>query len=204
MWGLEIRLDDDHVDRAVSQLIAGVMGDLARVEHKQKLRRITSGIKAAQQAGKWTGRPLRGFRIDDTHHLRVNVEEFLQVRSALERVVDGESLRSIADTTGISESTLRRLYTDEQRRMMYLAGETDDSRIDTALEDVRPLPDLESTARRTSPSIFVRSSRRKSPSDEGRHWWRKTDVCRPAAGGLVAQSGPWVIGLRCRRPVAQL
>ena len=49
--GLEISLEDDLVDRAVSQLIAGVMGDLARVEHKQKLRRIQSGIDAAKEAG---------------------------------------------------------------------------------------------------------------------------------------------------------
>jgi len=49
--GLDISLEDDLVDRAVSQLIAGIMGDLARVEHKQKLRRIQSGIDAAKEAG---------------------------------------------------------------------------------------------------------------------------------------------------------
>jgi len=63
--GLEISLDDDLVDRAVSQLIAGVMGDLARVEHKQKLRRIQSGIDAAKEAGRWTGRPPAGFDVED-------------------------------------------------------------------------------------------------------------------------------------------
>lgn len=46
--GLDISLEDDLVDRAVSQLIAGVMGDLARVEHKQKLRQIQSGIEAGE------------------------------------------------------------------------------------------------------------------------------------------------------------
>jgi len=54
--GLEIDVEASMVDRAVKQLLAGIMGDLARVEHKQKLRRINSGIKAAQEAGKWTGR----------------------------------------------------------------------------------------------------------------------------------------------------
>ncbi|WP_233563519.1 recombinase family protein [Haloarcula sp. Atlit-7R] len=58
--GLAISLDDDLTDRAVSQLIAGAMGDLARVEHKQKLRRIQSGIDAAREAGRWTGRPQLG------------------------------------------------------------------------------------------------------------------------------------------------
>jgi DNA invertase Pin-like site-specific DNA recombinase len=72
--GLEISLDDDLVDRAVSQLIAGVMGDLARVEHKQKLRRIQSGIDAAKEAGRWTGRPPAGFDVEDGY-LQVNADE---------------------------------------------------------------------------------------------------------------------------------
>jgi DNA invertase Pin-like site-specific DNA recombinase len=51
--GLEISLGDDVVDRAVSQLIAGVVGDIARVEHKR--RRIQSAINAPKDAGRWTG-----------------------------------------------------------------------------------------------------------------------------------------------------
>lgn len=50
--GLSIDVDDSAVDRAVTEMIAGIMGDLARIEQKQKVRRIRSGITAAQDAGK--------------------------------------------------------------------------------------------------------------------------------------------------------
>ncbi|WP_256394200.1 recombinase family protein [Natronoarchaeum rubrum] len=143
--GLELNLDDGVVDRAVKQLIAGVMGDLARVEHKQKLRRINSGIRAAQDAGKWTGRPPRGFTIGEDKRLHVDVEEFLLTREALARVERGESKSTVADKTGIPLSTLSRLY--EDRSELYLAGDAAeyDDRVDQAVDELRPLDDLSST-----------------------------------------------------------
>jgi DNA invertase Pin-like site-specific DNA recombinase len=45
--GLSIDVGGSEVDRAVKELIAGLLGDLANIEHKQKLRRIRSGIAAA-------------------------------------------------------------------------------------------------------------------------------------------------------------
>jgi DNA invertase Pin-like site-specific DNA recombinase len=48
----EIDVSDDMVDQAVSELIAGLMGQLAKSEHKQKLRRIRLGIPPAQEARK--------------------------------------------------------------------------------------------------------------------------------------------------------
>jgi DNA invertase Pin-like site-specific DNA recombinase len=138
--GLEIDLDDSPVTSAVKQMIAGIMGDLARVEHKQKLRRINSGINAAQNAGKWTGRPPRGFYVDDkTSVLHVETAEFLETRRALERIEAGEPVTDVADACGIPESTLRRLR--DQRRELYFDGNTDDDRVDAALEEERPLPD---------------------------------------------------------------
>ena len=83
--GLEISLEDDLFDRAVSQLIASVMGDLTRVEHKQKLRRIQSGIDATIEAGRWTGRLPAGFDFEGGY-LQVNGDEFQTIRRALERV----------------------------------------------------------------------------------------------------------------------
>jgi DNA invertase Pin-like site-specific DNA recombinase len=44
----------------MNEMIAGLLGSLAKIEHKQKMRRIRSGIEAAQSAGTWTGRPPRG------------------------------------------------------------------------------------------------------------------------------------------------
>jgi DNA invertase Pin-like site-specific DNA recombinase len=134
--GLSIDVDDSMVDRAVSQMIANIMGDLARIEHKQKLRRIESGIAAAQNAGKWTGRPPRGFSVEDGN-LRVEVEEFLRVRAAIERVVAGESAADVSDDVGIPATTLRTLVND--RSDLYLYAEAEDDRVDAALDDLRPL-----------------------------------------------------------------
>lgn len=141
--GLSIRVDDPALQQTLYTMVANIMGDLAKIEHQQKMNRINTGIMAAQQAGKWTGRPPRGFWVDDDNRLRVDVEEFLHVRAALERVANGESRRSAAEATGIPESTVRRLYNDEERRAMYFDGVTDDNRVATALDEIRPLPDVE-------------------------------------------------------------
>jgi len=134
--GLSLDVDDNVVDQAVTQMIANLMGDLARIEQKQKVRRIQSGIVSAQEVGKWTGRPPRGFTVKDGH-LRVDTEEFLRVRSAIERVAAGDPAPEVADDTGLPESTLRELYRD--RPELYLRADADDDRVDTALDDVRPL-----------------------------------------------------------------
>ena len=139
--GLSIDVGGSEVDRAVKELIAGLLGDLAKIEHKQKLRRIRSGIAAAQDAGKWTGRPPAGFVVEDGY-LRVDVAKYLHVREAVARVDRGEPYATVAEETGVAESTLRSL--EAERRDLYLAGEADDDRVDEALDDVRPLDDLRS------------------------------------------------------------
>lgn len=138
--GLEIDVSDDMVDQAVSELIAGLMGQLAKIEHKQKLRRIRSGIRAAQEAGKWTGRPPRGFEVGDDGFLHVDTAEYLRTRAALERVQAGESASAVADATGVPSSTISRLY--DERRDLYLGADPADERVDAALEEIRPLEDL--------------------------------------------------------------
>ena len=137
--GLSIDVGSSEVDRAVKEMLAGLLGDLAKIEHKQKLRRIRSGIAAAQDAGKWTGRPPAGFVVEDGY-LRVDPAEYLHVREAVARVDRGEPYATVAEETGVAESTLRSLEAD--RRDLYLAGEADDDRVDEALDDVRPLDDL--------------------------------------------------------------
>lgn len=137
--GLSLNVDDSMVDRAVTQMIANLMGDLARIEQKQKIRRIQSGISAAQEAGKWTGRPPRGFSVEDGY-LRVDAEEFLRVRAGVERVSAGENATDVADDVGLPATTLRELHRD--RAELYLAGEGDDDRVDRALDDLRPIDDL--------------------------------------------------------------
>lgn len=137
--GLSINVDDSMVDRAVTEMIANIMGDLARIEQKQKVRRIRSGIEAAQQAGKWTGRPPRGFTIEDGY-LRVDPEEYLRVRSALERIATGEASTTVAEDVGIPDSTLRKLL--NERSELYLSATAVDDRVDAALEEMRPIDDL--------------------------------------------------------------
>ena len=134
--GLELDVDDSMVDQAVTQMIAGLMGDLARIEQTQKIRRIQSGIDAAQEAGKWTGRPPTGFEVVDGY-LRVASEEYLRVRAGMERVASGESVVDIANDLGAAASTLRELYIN--RTELYLRDEANNDRVNTALEDVRPL-----------------------------------------------------------------
>ena len=125
----------------MSQLIAGMIGDLARVEHKQKLRRIQSGIDAAKDAGRWTGRPPAGFDIEDGF-LQVNADEFLTIRRALERIEQGYTYAEAAAGTPVAESTLRALYDD--RRDLYFYAEAEDERLRAAARELEPLekPDI--------------------------------------------------------------
>ncbi len=137
--GLSIHVDDPKLQQTIYSMVARLMGDLAKIERDQKLQRIRSGVRAAQDAGKWTGRPPAGFTVEDGY-LRVDPAEFLHIREALARVDRAEAYADVASDTGVAESTLRTL--EEERRELYLAGEADDDRVDGALEDVRPLDDL--------------------------------------------------------------
>ena len=134
--GLKIHVDDGDLQQTIYSMVARLMGDLAQIEHTQKLQRIRSGVRAAQSAGKWTGRPPAGFVVEDGY-LRVEPAEFLHVREAVARVDRGKPYAEVAEDTGIPESTLRSL--EDARRDMYLAGEAEDDRVDEALNDVRPL-----------------------------------------------------------------
>lgn len=139
--GLSIRVDDPSLQQTVYTMIANIMGDLAKIEHQQKLNRINSGIQSAQRAGKWTGRAPRGFYVGDDKRLHVDPEEFLNTRHAFERIASGESKRQVAEDSGIPRSTLTDLYENSQE--LYLGGEADDDRKDAALDELRPLPDLD-------------------------------------------------------------
>lgn len=137
--GLEIHVDDGELQQTIYSMVARLMGDLAQIEHQQKLQRIRSGVRAAQNAGKWTGRPPAGFNVENGY-LRVDPPEFLHLREALARVDRGEAYATVAEDAGVPESTLRKLA--ENRRELYLAGTTDDDRVDEALAGIRPLEDI--------------------------------------------------------------
>lgn len=73
----------------------------------------------------------RGGRLEDGY-LRVDIEEYLEVTDALERIGIGESIRAAAEDSPFSRRTLGNLYRD--RRELYLEGDTDDERVQAAIE----------------------------------------------------------------------
>ncbi|MDQ2051716.1 recombinase family protein [Natronolimnohabitans sp. A-GB9] len=140
---INIDAADDPVTNAVNRIITSLLSELAQFEQQQKLERINSGIRAAQKASKWTSRPPRGFSVGDDGRLHVDPEEFLNVRHALERIASGESKRQVAEDSGTPRSTLTHLYNDEERRQMYLEGDHEDDRTDSAIVEFGPLPELD-------------------------------------------------------------
>jgi DNA invertase Pin-like site-specific DNA recombinase len=130
--GIEIKVDDPQLQKTVYRMLAGLMADLAQIEHEQMMQRIESGIKTAQNEGKWMGRPPTGFETDDNGFLRVKPEEFLQARRAVERVEHGESVSSVSSSSPVAYGTLQRLC--KEHRDLYLAGESEDERIVSAIE----------------------------------------------------------------------
>jgi DNA invertase Pin-like site-specific DNA recombinase len=137
-----IHLLDDMIERVdperpQTQFFAKMISLWMEEERKQTIRRIRRGLTQAQQQGKWTGRPPKGFKTDDNGFLQVDMEEYLAIRDALERVNKDESLRSVASDTRFNRQTLSDLYTD--RRDWYLSGEADeddDERVQKALEQI--------------------------------------------------------------------
>jgi DNA invertase Pin-like site-specific DNA recombinase len=137
-----IHLLDDMIDRIdperpQTQFFGKMISLWMEEERKQTIRRIKRGLSQAQQQGKWTGRPPKGFETDDNGFLQVDMEEYLAIRDALERVDDGESLRSVASDTRFNRQTLSDLYQD--RCEWYLSAEAnneDDERVRKALEQV--------------------------------------------------------------------
>lgn len=49
-----------------------------------------------------------------------------------------------------------RLYEDDQRRAMYLDGTVTDDRLKDALEDFRPLPEIDTNANEEDPRAMIR------------------------------------------------
>ena len=137
--GLKIHVDDGELQQTIYSMVARLMGDLAQIEHQQKLQRIRSGVRSAQEAGKWTGRPPAGFDVEEGY-LRVDPPEFRHIRAALARVDRDEPYSEVAEDTGVAESTLRNL--ERNRRDLYLGGDADDDRLDEAVGELRPLDDI--------------------------------------------------------------
>ena len=135
-WVEEIRPD------GTGKLIADISAAVAEEERRRLTKRIESGVARAQREGKWLGRVPKGFRRDDNGYLQLIHEadreageiSYLEMRSAIERVDEGESYRSVAaDTPNIGRSTLMSIHKDEDRQSWYLDGEADDEKVDRVL-----------------------------------------------------------------------
>lgn len=132
---LSFNWSDDELTKALNRVLATLMAELAKVEHAQMMERVYSGISAAQQQGVWTGTPPRGFVQEEGEPLRLDLEEYLHTRRAIERcVLEGESKRSVANETGIPRSTLTRYCTEERFRQLYLYNQPYDERLKHPLE----------------------------------------------------------------------
>ena len=115
--GPKIHVDGGELQQTIYSMVARLMRDLAQIEHQQKLQRIRSGVRAAQSAGKWTGRPPAGFVVKDSY-LRVDPAEFPYVREALARVDRGESFATVADGGGVEYVSVH----DQRLLAIYHAG----------------------------------------------------------------------------------
>lgn len=136
---IPIYITDDMIDaidpdNPMSSFFAKQLALWYEEERKQTIRRIKSGIKQAQRSGKWTSRPPKGFTTDDNGYLIPDIDEFLQVQTAIERVLDGESRYAVAHSTEISRRTLSRILDDNDKLRLYVDTETDDDRVADALK----------------------------------------------------------------------
>lgn len=102
--------NDDPYQRA----FVNIMGTIAQLEADMIRERTRSGIEAAKQAGKHTGRPPFGFDVADGY-LTPNKDYDVAVE-ILERIEKGESKRSTARFAGTSRSTIDRIL---ERRELY-------------------------------------------------------------------------------------
>jgi DNA invertase Pin-like site-specific DNA recombinase len=135
------RVDPDGTNR----FVADVIGMVYQQERRQLIRRIESGIDRAQREGKWLGQVPAGFIRDDDGYLQPNLNPdheageagYLELRSVLEDIDNGESYRSAAQGLPVTRQTLSAIDNDPDRRQWYLEAEACDDRVDEALGDVK-------------------------------------------------------------------
>lgn len=116
-------------------LIGKLFGWLMEFELQMIRERVQSGVNRAIEAGKWVGRPPYGFTTNGQGYLVIDTEDYLAMQRAVESVLlnPQQSVNSIARTYGVPQSSLDRIYKDEERRELYLSGNTDDDRLSTAI-----------------------------------------------------------------------
>lgn len=129
---LDDMIDRIDPDRPHTQFFGKMISLWMEEERNQTIRRIRRGVRKAQRDGKWTGRPPKGFDTDEDGYLVVDMEEYLAVRDALERIENEESYRSVAGDTRFNRQTLSDLH--QERREWYLDADAAPATADTENE----------------------------------------------------------------------
>lgn len=124
--------EDDIWDELMAKFSAWMM----EFEREMTRERVRSGVQNAIDAGKWVGRPPYGFETDDEGYLRVQPDKFIRMQLAIEEALFGEqSVNAVADEYRVPGSTLNRAVSDEDRRRLYLYGESEDERLGGAVDE---------------------------------------------------------------------
>lgn len=99
------------------KMILNVLAWAAELEAKKIKENTLEGLRAAEAAGKWVGRPPYGFTTDDDGYLQPT-EEFADARDAILAVEeDGWSHRKAARHTGVPRRTVPNLL---EKQELYL------------------------------------------------------------------------------------
>lgn len=144
--GTVIHITDGAVEKikpdGTGRFVADIIGMVYQQERRTLIRRVKSGVKKAKDQGKWIGNVPAGFRRDEDGYLQPVVESsdgrdsYFEVVDALERLEDGDSYRSVAQSLSISRQGLSNIHQDPDRKCWYLEGESVDERVNDALEQV--------------------------------------------------------------------
>ena len=126
------------------KLIADISAAVAEEERRKLIKRVESGIRRAKREGKWLGEVPVGFERNEEGYLRPNLDPsnetedgFLEIRSALERIENGESYRKVAQGLNTTRQTLSRIDQDVDRKDWYLEADAQDERVEEALQEVQ-------------------------------------------------------------------
>lgn len=129
-----------------NRLVADVMAAVYADERRTLIRRTRLGQERALNTGRWVGRPPLGFTTDADGYLIANIDlyeefnadrdGFYTIVQALEQIDDGKSYRSVASDLICTRQALSKLYQDEHKRQWYLERETDDDRVQSALDEL--------------------------------------------------------------------
>jgi len=136
-----IKPGNDIFDKMINQFTAWMM----EFEREMIRERVQSGVNQAIEKGKWVGRPPYGFTTNDDGYVQIKAEDYLAMQQAVERALSNtdESINKIATSFGVPQSSLDRIVKDEEKRKLYLYGETEEERLTRAVKESEVEPEAE-------------------------------------------------------------